>query len=61
MVNGNELIKHIDHIYIFDLCYLNPNVYIPKTEWYLSLYMAHIFLKVRTLQPFLKMLVWAEI
>ena len=28
-------------IYIFDLCFPNPNVYISKTEWYLNLYIAH--------------------
>ena len=34
-------------ISIFDLGFLNPDVYIMlQTEWYLDLYMAYIFLNV---------------
>ena len=29
------------YIYIFDLCFLNPDVYILKTEWYLDLDITH--------------------
>ena len=28
-------------IYIFNLCFLNPDVYILKTGWYLDLFIAH--------------------
>ena len=37
-------------IYLFDLCCLNSHVYILKTEWYLDLYIAYVFLNERILQ-----------
>ena len=58
MVNGNDLIKHNYWPYIFDLCFLNPDVYILKNEWHLDLYIAYIFLSERILQTFLKMCVF---
>ena len=60
MVNGNDL-KYviIGHVaYISDLCFLNPDLYNVKTEWYLDLYMAYIFLNGKILQTFLKMCVF---
>ena len=42
MVNGNDLIKHNYWPYIYLIyVFLNPDLYILKTEWYLDLYIAH--------------------
>ena len=42
MVNGNDLVKHNYWPYIYlPYVFLNPDVYILKTEWYLDLYIAH--------------------
>ena len=58
MVIGNDLIKQLlaIYIYIFDLCFLNPDVYILKTEWYLDLYIAHCIyiFKRKNIADFLK-------
>ena len=62
MVNGNDLLQHNYWTYIFDLCFLNPDVCILKSEWYLDFHIAYIFLNERILQTFLKMyLSWVEI
>ena len=36
-----DLIEHNYWPYIYLTCFLNPDVYILKTEWYLDLYIAH--------------------
>ena len=46
-------------IYIFHLCFLNPDVYMLKTEWHLDLCVAYICLNTRILPPFLKMCVFS--
>ena len=56
IVNRNDWIKHNYWPYIiFYLCFLNPNVYILKTEWCLDLYMAYTFLSERMFQIVSKM------
>ena len=57
MVNGNNL-KNIIIGHISDQCFLNIDVYIFTTEWYLDLYMVYIISNERILPNFLKMCVF---
>ena len=59
MVNGKDLLKKkLLAMYIFDIMFLKPDVYILKAEWYIDLYMTYIFLNERILHTFLKMFVF---
>ena len=53
----NKLVNMVNRnisICLFDLCFLNPAMYMLKTERYLDFYMAYIFLNAGLLQPFWK-------
>ena len=61
MVNSNDVIKHYYWPFIFDLCFMNPdvmNVCMRKTKRFLDEHMTYIFLNERILQPSLKMCVF---
>ena len=53
IINGNDSIKHNFWPYKYlTICFLNPDVYILKTEGYLHLYIAYIFSNDRILHIF---------
>ena len=57
-VNGNDILKYNYWPYLC-LTFLNPDVYMLNTEWYLDLYMSYLILNARTLKTFLKMCVFS--